>query len=145
MRRLLLAAVIASPAAAAAPAPAAWKTNCVVCHQAEGQGLAGQFPRLTGRASVIAAKPAGRAYLAAVVTNGIAGRVTIDGATLMGVMPAFATLSDAELAAALTFAARGGKAAPFKPAEIAAARKTPMGNTAMTELRAKLVADGTIP
>jgi len=142
-RLAVLAAMIAGPAAAAPPT--AWKANCVVCHQAEGQGLAGQFPRLAGRVSVIAAKPAGRAYLAAVVTSGIAGRVTIDGVSLLGVMPSFAALSDADLAASLNFAARGGKAAPFKPAEIAAARQTPMGNGAMTELRARLVADGTIP
>ncbi|PZN96343.1 MAG: cytochrome C-552 [Alphaproteobacteria bacterium] len=139
----LLAALCAAPATAAPPP--AWKANCQVCHQADGQGLAGQFPRLAGRAATIATKPAGRAYLAAVVTNGLAGRITVDGTPIIGVMPSFATLSDRDLAAALSHAARGGTAAPFKPAEIAAARTTPMKNSAMTELRARLVADGTIP
>ncbi len=139
----LLAAVLTAPAAAAPPP--AWKANCQVCHQTDGQGLAGQFPRLAGRTAVIAAKPAGRAYLAAVVTNGLAGRIIVDGTPIIGVMPGFGTLSDSDLAAALSFAARGGTAAPFKPAEIAAARKAPMKNSAMTELRARLIADGTIP
>lgn len=143
MRAIILAALVAAPVAAAAPP--AWKANCQVCHQAEGQGLAGQFPKLTGRASAIAEKPAGRAYLASVVINGMAGRIVVEGAPLIGVMPSFVTLSDADLAAALTYAARGGKAAPFKPFEIAAARKTKVGNTALMDNRAALVADGTIP
>lgn len=143
LHAIILMASMAAPAAAAPPP--AWKANCQVCHQAEGQGLAGQFPKLSGRAAAIAEKPAGRAYLASVVINGMAGRIVVDGAPIIGVMPSFVTLSDADLASALTFATRGGKAAPFKPSEIAAARKTKVGNSALMDNRAALVADGTIP
>ncbi len=144
MRILLLSLALAAPAAAQT-APPAWKANCQVCHQADGKGLAGQFPRLAGRASTIAEKPAGRAYLAGVVIHGMAGRVTVDDKPIIGVMPGFTTLSDADLAAALTFAAKGGKGGPFKPYEIAAVRKALKPEGGMIAVRAALVADGTIP
>lgn len=129
----LLAAAAASSLApvTAAAAPAAggarlFEDNCQVCHQAQGVGVGGQFPRLKGRAPVIAASPAGRAFLAQLVLSGMSGSVSVDGQRIIGVMPGFAHLSDGELAAVLTYVSSlaPGKKPPaaFKPAEIAAAR-----------------------
>jgi mono/diheme cytochrome c family protein len=80
-----------------------YDTNCAFCHQKAGVGLTGQFPRLAGRAAEIAATEAGRRYLVEVVLFGMAGKVEVDGAPLIGVMPAFATLSDDDLTSALNY------------------------------------------
>lgn len=136
----MLAGLIAAPALAAPPA--AWVNNCQVCHQADGAGLPGQFPRLKGRAAAMAATPQGRTYLAGTVVHGAAGRIVVDGKPIVGVMPGFATLPDAGIAAALNHAIAGGNAAPFKPAEIAAARKTTPAD--VKAARAALVAAGVI-
>jgi len=140
VRGLILAALLAAAPAAAAPPPAAWTNNCQMCHQTDGGGLAGQFPRLKGRAPKIAATAEGRAYIASVVINGMAGSINVDGQSIMGVMPGFKTLTDAQLVQAL-----GHVGAKLSPAELAAARKTPMGSSALLEMRAKLVAAGVVP
>jgi mono/diheme cytochrome c family protein len=103
-----------------------FEANCQVCHQAQGVGVGGQYPRLKGRAPAIAATPAGRAFLSQLVLSGMSGTVSVDGQRIIGIMPGFAQLPDADLAAVLTYVSSLGpdkKApAPFKPAEIAAAR-----------------------
>jgi mono/diheme cytochrome c family protein len=96
--------------------------------------------------SVIATKPAGRDYLMQVILNGMAGTVTVDKQTIIGgVMPDFATLPDADLAAILTYVAglKGGAAAPFGAGDLKLARAKPVGNTAM--LRKTLVAAKVVP
>lgn len=141
--------LIAAPAFAQT-APMPYTANCQMCHRADGSGLPGQFPRIAGRAGTIAAKPAGRAYLVDVLLNGMAGKMMVDGKPIMGVMPAFARLPDADIAAALTYVTRlpggKGKVAPFTPAEVKAARGAPKKTmTAMKAVREQLVADGVIP
>jgi cytochrome c oxidase subunit 2 len=93
----------AAPAAEAAPAPAAevaaapaaepasgekiYNTQCAACHQPGGQGMAPTFPTLVGSA----------------IVNGPADahiQHTLKGKNLM---PPFAHLSDADIAAALTY------------------------------------------
>ena len=54
-RWLLALAVGAGLATPAAAEPkAAFVARCAMCHQAGGEGLSGQFPRLATRAAVIA-------------------------------------------------------------------------------------------
>lgn len=121
---LLVAAGVAAPVAA--EPKAAFVARCAMCHQAGGEGLSGQFPRLAGRAAGIAQSPEGRAYMARVVLWGMAGPITVEGAPLMGVMPGMASMADAEIAEILSHAVTLGKPAkpakPFKAAEIAAVR-----------------------
>jgi mono/diheme cytochrome c family protein len=127
-----------------------FETHCQVCHQAGGVGVAGQFPRVAGRAGVIAATPEGRQFLSALVLNGMSGTVKVDGQKIIGVMPAFDSLTDAEAASVLTYISTlgAGKAnvAPFRAAEIATARtlgkQTP---TDMVKRRNQLAADKIIP
>ncbi len=89
-------------------------------------GVPGQFPRLAGRAAVIAAAPEGRKLLAEIVLNGMSGTVSVDNQPILGVMPPLDSLSDAEAASVLTYLSslKTEKAKPssFKPAEIAAVR-----------------------
>jgi len=140
-------AAVAVPAAA--DPKAAFVARCAMCHQAGGEGLAGQFPKLAGRAAAIAQAPEGRRYLARVVLGGMAGPIEVEGAKLNGVMPGMASLSDAEIAEVLSHVVTLGKPAkpakPFKATEIAAARAD--GKASMADnkaLRAELVTAGVI-
>lgn len=144
---LATALLVAAPVAA--EPKAAFVARCSMCHQAGGEGLSGQFPRLAGRAAQIAQTPAGRHYMARVVLGGMSGPITVDGTPLVGVMPGMSTMSDAEIAEILSHIVTLGKPAkpakPFKPADIAAVRAE--GRPTMADnaaLRAKLVAEGTI-
>lgn len=142
-----LLGLLAAPAAA--DPKAAFVSRCAMCHQATGEGLAGQFPKLAGRAAGIAQVPEGRRYLARVVLGGMAGPIEVDGVKLNGVMPGMASMSDAEIAEVLSHVVTLGKPAkpakPFKATEIAAARAD--GKASMADnkaLRAELVTAGII-
>jgi len=121
---------LAALAASAAEGPAVFAQNCLMCHQSEGAGLSGQFPRLAGRAALISAKPKGRAYLIHLLTYGMTGSINVDGADIIGLMPPFAALSDDDVAAALNYVQSLGdrpkhSPAPFTAAEVHAVRGGP--------------------
>lgn len=86
----------------------AYLTHCAACHQANGKGLPPTFPALEGSAMLTG--DAG-----AVITQVLKGR---------NAMPPLAYLSDADIAAALTFARQswGNDASAVQPADVAAAR-----------------------
>ncbi|MES2105228.1 MAG: cytochrome c oxidase subunit II [Pseudomonadota bacterium] len=89
-----------------------YTANCVACHQANGKGVPGAFPALDGSA-VVAGPKADQIHL---VLNGKGG------------MPSWkATLSDTEIAAAITYTRNNwsNKSAEniVQPAEVLAARK----------------------
>lgn len=120
-----------SPAtAAAADHSAVFSANCSMCHQLDAKGVPGQFPRLAGRASRIASTAAGRRYLEQVVLHGMTGSITVDGTPIVGgFMPPFASLSNQDLADALSYIISldaSGKlhwqGAVIAPAEIARVR-----------------------
>ena len=73
--------------------------TCAACHQANGEGTPGLFPPLAG-SEYVTGDP-GR--LIRLVLRGLTGPVTVRGATYDGQMPPWQQLSDAELAAALSF------------------------------------------
>jgi mono/diheme cytochrome c family protein len=99
-----LAAVAAVPLASrAADGGGLFTQNCLMCHQAGAVGLPGQFPRLAGRISAISSKPKGRAYLIDVLTYGMAGKITVDDQSIVGLMPPFAQLSNDEVAGVLSY------------------------------------------
>ncbi len=81
------AAPAAAPAAAGPNGEKVYLGNCAACHQATGAGLPPTFPALTG--SKVVAGPA-----AGVITQVLKGK---------NAMPPFAQLSDAEIAAAVTY------------------------------------------
>jgi mono/diheme cytochrome c family protein len=119
----------ATPVAAPAAAPAAgddgqalYARHCLTCHQADGYGVPNMQPAITG-GTWVGGEP--RALAMFVMTGGFdsASRKDSDN---HNVMPAFAQLSDAELAAVLTFIrAKFGKgASAVSAADVAAARSS---------------------
>ena len=141
---LAIGLTIGAPAAFAAESAGAtgFNSTCAFCHQTAGQGLPGQFPRIAGRVNTIAATPAGRKYLSAVVLYGMSGQITVDGAPIVGVMPPFEVLGDQTLADILNYVMRfskKGKVAPFTAAEIKAQRHDPpLSASAVFAMRGEL-------
>jgi nitrite reductase (NO-forming) len=74
--------------------------TCSVCHQQNGEGLAGVFPPLANSDFLMA--DTGRAI--EIVLNGLAGPVTVNGSPYNSVMPPMSQLNDDEIANILTFA-----------------------------------------
>jgi mono/diheme cytochrome c family protein len=112
--------------AGAADGAAVFARNCALCHQSNARGLPNQYPRLAGRVDHIGDKPLGRAYLIDVVTYGMAGQITVDKQSIIGVMPAL-QLSDDDAARVLNYIQSLGAARtkPFTPQEITAERAKP--------------------
>jgi mono/diheme cytochrome c family protein len=123
--------------------------NCVLCHQATGMGLPGQFPRLAGRVSVISAQPKGREYLIDILTYGLAGTIKVDNQSIVGVMPPFSTLPNDVVADILSYVQTlGDKPAkepkPFTETEVAAGRKVQKSMEKVQSERQALQADKVI-
>lgn len=141
----------AAPMSFAAPSNAVYDAMCGLCHQSAGAGLKGQFPRLAGRVDKMASDAGTREFLIQTVLHGMAGRIEVDGAPIVGVMPSFASLPDKDLASVLNYlVSLGGSAAkkikPITLAEIAAARKTPSLSPAQVlGRRAALASSGLMP
>jgi mono/diheme cytochrome c family protein len=76
-----------------------YTANCVACHQAGGTGVAGVFPPLAG-SEWVTGQPR---VLANILLHGIEGELAVKGVVYKGSMPAFAQLSDAELAAVASY------------------------------------------
>ena len=80
---------------------ALFSANCVTCHQADGQGLPGQYPPLAGSEVVL-----GQAlnHTIAIVLKGLQGPVTVKGQGFNNSMQAWEDqYSDQQLAAILTY------------------------------------------
>ena len=86
----------------------AYLTHCAACHQANGKGLPPTFPALAGSAMLTGDS-------GAVINQVLKGR---------NAMPPLAYLSDADIAAALTYSRQswGNDASAVQPADVAAAR-----------------------
>ena len=97
----------AASASAAAQNPASasdggevYLTNCATCHQANGQGVAGAFPPLSGN-RLVTGNPVA---VIAIVKNGLDGKVVVNGQSYSGIMPRWGgVLSDDQIAAAITY------------------------------------------
>ena len=112
-----------------APGASVFANHCAVCHGPDAAGIPGSFPPLHKQIVEFARTPAGRDYLVMVVTTGLVGELQVGGGTYRGVMPPQSTLSEAEVAAVLTYLASGlGK---VKPAPAAFNAKE------VTEIRAR--------
>jgi mono/diheme cytochrome c family protein len=139
----------AAPAIAAAPAPksvngeALFKTQCIGCHQANGQGLPSYFPPLAGNRDLFRS----RIFPVYVLLNGLTGEIKVEGHTFNGQMPSFAHLPDAEIAALINYVRGAWNNAALRPADMApvdantvkAARAKPMSSAAVHAYRAGLV------
>jgi len=141
---LLSAAGLAPHALAASPGEATYQAQCAACHQPDGAGAAGLAPPLRGHLAHYLSTQDGRAYLARILISGMVGPITVDGAPFSGLMPSFARLDDATLAATIDYVlvSMNDAGAAIEPQAIAAARAaqpTPVGTRKMRE---KIVAPG---
>jgi mono/diheme cytochrome c family protein len=125
--------------------------NCMMCHEAGGTGLPGQFPRLAGRVSVLAQRSEGRNYLIDVVSYGLSTSIVVEGQSIFGVMPQFKTLSEDDVASVLSYVAALGsnpsqRSKRFTAAEVKARRVLEASDAPdVTEERKHLEGEGVIP
>ena len=125
---------------------AVFTTNCASCHQTTGQGIPGAFPPLAGHAPELANAKGGHEYLATLLLYGLQGEINVSGQTYNGVMPAWAQLSDDDLAHVLNYvlSSWGNKDAvpadypAFAPADIAAKRDAGLSSQQVYDLRKTL-------
>lgn len=127
IRRLLpLAFVAVAGLAGAADGKAVYDANCAACHQPDGAGADGLAPPLQG---TLGKRLAVRQYVPGIVLSGLAGKMVSKGVTYTGIMPSWANLPDAELAAVVNHIVGSFNAAevpaghtPFTAEEFAALR-----------------------
>ncbi len=77
--------------------------NCVVCHQATGMGVAGQFPPLVGSEWVVGGDWVGDNHLVKVLLVGMQGPVQVKGNSYNNAMPPWGQLKDSDIACILTY------------------------------------------
>ena len=96
---------------------------CVTCHQATGEGLPPSFPPLKGQKDFMG----DCVHHAGLIVHGLQGEITINGTKFNGTMPAQPTLSDEEIAAAISYerSSWGNDFGPCMPEDVAKARSGP--------------------
>jgi len=100
---------------------AAYLANCAACHQPTGLGLPGAFPPLAGSDWLQKTSPE---EVIASVLKGISGEMTVNGVVYNNVMPAMSQLSDADIAAILSYVfADWGNSGPAVTAEQVAGQR----------------------
>ena len=103
--------------------------TCAACHQSNGLGMEGLAPPLVD-SEWVHGPPA---RLARVVLHGLTGPITVNGTPYNMEMPALPTLTDAEVAAVLTYVRREWEHAadPVDEQTVAAVRKETEGRAAL--------------
>jgi mono/diheme cytochrome c family protein len=101
--------------------------NCISCHQASGEGVAGQYPPLNQSRWVLGDDR----ILARILLNGLNGPIEVRGATYNAQMPAWKQLNDRDIAAVLTYIrnAWDNDASPVDPKTLASVRADTMSQT----------------
>lgn len=125
-----VAAANTPPAPAAMDGKAVFMRQCTSCHQPEGTGLPKTFPPLAGNADLFL----DRLFPVYVVLNGLEGPITVKGEHYQAMMPPFGHLSDAEIAAVVTYVREAWGNGQLRPhgfvdvdaATVKEARKKPM-------------------
>lgn len=100
--------------------------NCAVCHQANGMGVAGQFPPLVGSEWVLGGEWHGDNHLVKIVLHGLQGPITVLGKPYNNAMaPWGKVLDDEKIAAVLTYVRNewGNAAPPITPEFVAKIRE----------------------
>ena len=122
-----------------------YQSNCVACHQANGQGIPSAFPPLAeGHVPALLAVEGGRQYLINVLLYGLTGQITVQGSTYNGAMPAWQQLSDEQIAAVLNYAATAWENQPpegfeeFTAEDVASQRDQGLSPSQVHEMRQEL-------
>ncbi len=97
--------------------------SCFMCHQMNGEGVAGVFPPLAKSDYMNKLAADKRDALVAIPHLGLTGKVTVNGTDYVGTMPPLSNLNNRELAAVLTYVTNswGNSAKPFSVEEVATA------------------------
>lgn len=109
-----------------------YSQNCAVCHQANGQGVPGQFPPLVDSEWVLSRDWHGDNHAVKIVLNGLQGVVTVKGQPYNNVMaPWGGVLKDDQIAAVLTYIRNewGNQAPPISTEFVAKIREENAGRT----------------
>jgi mono/diheme cytochrome c family protein len=130
-----------------------YATNCAVCHQAGGTGMAGAFPPLAGHVPELLKRADGRSYVGKLLLFGLEGEISVNGNSFAGAMPPWEALSDSDIAAVINYVSNAwdnGRSLPtdFKPFtadEINALRTPPLTSAAVYALRSGTAAGGNAP
>jgi mono/diheme cytochrome c family protein len=140
---MVFAAFAGTGANADEDAAALFQENCSACHQADGSGIPGLAPPLTGEHFRKLLQE--RGYLPRVLAFGMTGQIRSGGAVFNGAMPAQSRLNDAQLTAVINYVAVDLNAAvlppgwrPYEAAEISRARASPLGSYEQSRLRRKI-------
>ena len=128
----------ASATVAAVPAGdtdgrAVFMRSCVTCHQQNGAGIQGAFPPLAENPVVAGDKT----RLIRLVLHGLSGPVMVKGQRYNNVMPPWKTLSDADMAAVLSYvrSSFGNTGESVTAAEVAEQRAATASRTTMWTAR----------
>lgn len=130
--------------------------NCVACHQATGQGVAGQFPTLVDSEWVIGGDWHGDNHLVKILLHGLQGPIQVKGSTYNGAMPPWKQLKDEQIAAILTYIRNewGNSAPPITAEQVAKIREETASQTepytqnqlkAIPAVRFEAAAEGSAP
>jgi len=94
---------------------------CLTCHQADGNGVRGQFPPLAANGLVTGSADS----LVKIVLFGLEGPIIVNGQQYNQLMPAQDYLTDKQIADVLTYirSSWGNKADPVSPDLVAEIRK----------------------
>ena len=105
--------------------------NCVACHQATGQGVAGQFPTLVGSEWVLGGDWHGDNHLVSILLHGLQGPIQVKGSTYNGAMPPWKQLKDEQIASILTYIRNewGNSAPPITAEQVAKIREETASQT----------------
>ena len=105
--------------------------NCVACHQATGQGVAGQFPTLVGSEWVVGGDWVGDNHLVKILLHGLQGAIQVKGDTYNGAMPQWKQLKDDQIAMILTYIRNewGNSAPPITAEQVAKVREETAAQT----------------
>jgi mono/diheme cytochrome c family protein len=140
------AVVAAAPELTLAQQGKAIFSNCVACHQANGQGVPGQFPPLAKSEWVNGSEK----RVIAILLKGIQGQITVEGHQFNGAMPPWeSALSPKKIAAVASYIRQewGNTAPEISEAKVIAAKKEFAAQTApWTEAQLlQIPADATLP
>lgn len=108
-----------------------YTANCVACHQATGQGVAGQFPTLVGSEWVVGGDWVGDNHLVKILLHGLQGPIQVKGSTYNGAMPPWKQLKDDQIASILTYIRNewGNSAPPITAEQVAKIREETAAQT----------------
>jgi len=104
-----------------------YSAKCAACHQGSGLGVAGVFPPLAASEWVVGSEK----ILSSILLHGVSGPLEVKGNLYNGMMPAFGTLSDPEIAAVLTYIRSdwGNAATPVSAETVRAQREATKDQT----------------